>query len=123
MIKFLKISHTTSLSSYITDEALVLLGVQKQEKLITNNITKTAAKKQNLAQVHSRVYAALKEYRLEMAQALGLRAYHIFTDKTLTDLCEQLPMTHIELEQVYGLGPAKVMRFGKDIIKIIRENS
>ncbi len=124
--KKLCISHTKTLSNYIPEEALKQVGIVKVKDdtlKASPRIKKVQKKQNNLAATHSRIYVELKEYRLETARSLGLRAYHIFTDKTLTDLCEQLPMTHIELENIYGMGPSKIMRFGKDIIEIIKKNA
>jgi superfamily I DNA/RNA helicase len=124
--KKLFISHTKTLSNYIPEDALKQVGIVKEKDntlKASPRITRVQKRQNDLAATHSRIYSELKEYRLETARSLGLRAYHIFTDKTLTDLCEQLPMTHIELENIYGMGPSKIMRFGKNIIEIIRRNA
>jgi superfamily II DNA helicase RecQ len=42
-------------------------------------------------------------------------------DETLNDLCDKLPITIPELTDIKGLGPARISRFGKEIIFILNE--
>ena len=40
-------------------------------------------------------------------------------DKTLMDLVEKKPTTFDELEDVHGMGPLKIKKYGKEILKVL----
>ena len=61
----------------------------------------------------------LKEYRSEQAQRKSVPAYVIFTDKTIEDLCKQLPRTRTELLEVSGIADKKAEAYGDDLLSII----
>jgi superfamily II DNA helicase RecQ len=42
-------------------------------------------------------------------------------DETLIDLADKLPLTLLELQGIKGLGPARISRFGKEILGIVNE--
>lgn len=58
----------------------------------------------------------LKAWRLRVAKELDQPAFVIFSDKALRDLVEKNPQTLEDLEHVYGFGPAKIERFGLEIL-------
>ncbi|MBS3136578.1 HRDC domain-containing protein, partial [Candidatus Woesearchaeota archaeon] len=43
----------------------------------------------------------------------------IMQDKTLFDIAVKMPTCNSELEQVFGLGPTKIMKYGEDILRIV----
>ncbi len=61
----------------------------------------------------------LKLWRREAAQKLNLPAYIIMHDKTLLEIIEMNPVDVEDLRNVRGMGPAKIERYGKDIISIL----
>lgn len=67
-----------------------------------------------------RVWQALRQWRLERARAENLPAYMICGDRSLEDIVRQRPQTLAQLHTVYGLGDAKVEKFGADILAICR---
>lgn len=73
--------------------------------------------------INTKVAAALKSWRLEKANSLGVPAFHIFSNKTLDALATALPKTQSELLGVSGIGPAKAEGYGAAILKIISENT
>lgn len=58
----------------------------------------------------------LKAWRLRVAKELDQPAFVIFSDKALRDLVEKNPQTLEDLEHVYGFGPAKIERFGLEVL-------
>jgi len=71
----------------------------------------------------SNVYNALRQWRYETSTQLGVPAYQVFSNNTLEDLCEVLPVSLSELRQVSGFGSFKIRRWGEDIIKIIKNSA
>jgi DNA helicase-2/ATP-dependent DNA helicase PcrA len=64
---------------------------------------------------------ALKAWRLEQARADGVPAYVIFNDRTLDELSSVRPRTVAELLGINGIGPAKVDRYGDQILTIVED--
>ena len=65
------------------------------------------------------IFDKLKEFRLSLAKKLKLPAYVIFPDKTLIEMAKTKPASLDELEKIYGIGKAKLEKFGKDFLEVI----
>jgi ATP-dependent DNA helicase UvrD/PcrA len=65
------------------------------------------------------LYAALKSWRLERAKADELPAYVIFHNTTLAEIVRRGPRTIAELAGVPGVGPAKLERYGSDVLSVL----
>jgi superfamily II DNA helicase RecQ len=65
----------------------------------------------------------LDTYRKRMARQLKWKAYMIFQQKTIAAIAEQRPLSRDALLRIPGLGPAKIARFGDDIIAVVRRHS
>jgi DNA helicase II / ATP-dependent DNA helicase PcrA len=59
---------------------------------------------------------ALREWRLARARADEVPAYVVFSDRTLAELAAREPRTLAELAAVPGIGPAKLERFGSELL-------
>ncbi|MEN3342785.1 MAG: ATP-dependent helicase UvrD/PcrA [Actinomycetota bacterium] len=59
---------------------------------------------------------ALKEWRLARAREEGVPAYVVFNDRTLGELLRMAPRTRAELAAVPGIGPAKLERYGHELL-------
>ena len=68
------------------------------------------------------LYNKLKELRFEYAKKLKLPAYVIFPDKTLIEMAKYKPTSSEELEKIFGVGKAKLKKFGKNFINVISSN-
>jgi len=64
---------------------------------------------------------ALKEWRLARARAEEVPAYVVFNDRTLAELIRLHPQTIAELAAVPGIGPAKLERYGPDLLAALRD--
>jgi len=67
------------------------------------------------------LYAALKRWRLETAKAQELPAYVIFHNSTLAEIVRRAPRNREELAAVPGVGPAKLERYGEEVLAALRE--
>lgn len=63
----------------------------------------------------------LKEFRKNLADSSGRKAFHVFTNKTLDELIEKRPQTLDELQQIHGMGDKRIDEFGEELVKIVRE--
>ena len=66
------------------------------------------------------LFAALKRWRLETARAEERPAYVIFHNSTLAEIVRRAPRTRDELAAVPGVGPAKLERYGDDVLAALR---
>jgi DNA helicase-2/ATP-dependent DNA helicase PcrA len=64
---------------------------------------------------------ALREWRLRKARADEVPAYVVFTDRTLAELAARAPRTLAELAAVPGIGPAKLERYGAELLAQLAE--
>jgi DNA helicase-2/ATP-dependent DNA helicase PcrA len=61
-------------------------------------------------------FAALKQWRLERARADEVPAYVVFHNSTLAEIAGRNPQTLRDLATVPGVGPAKLGRYGRDVL-------
>ncbi len=71
---------------------------------------------------HSDLARALDNYRKRQGRALKWKAYMVFQRRVILAVDRQRPETHAELARIPGLGPAKIERFGDDIIDLVRRH-
>jgi DNA helicase-2/ATP-dependent DNA helicase PcrA len=65
------------------------------------------------------LYAALKRWRLERATADDLPAYVVFHNSTLAEIAGRKPRDLAELSAVPGVGPAKLERYGDEVLAVL----
>jgi len=65
------------------------------------------------------LYAVLKKWRLEQAKAEERPAYVIFHNSTLAEIVRRAPRSRQELAEVPGIGPAKLERYGDDVLAVL----
>jgi ATP-dependent DNA helicase RecQ len=65
----------------------------------------------------------LERFRLRMARALRWKAYMVFQDRVIAAIEEERPRSLAALERIPGLGPAKIARFGSDLLDIVRRHA
>jgi ATP-dependent DNA helicase RecQ len=62
----------------------------------------------------------LRSWRSEESQRQCVPAYVVFPDKTLTAIARAQPTDEKELLRIKGVGPAKLERYGKAVLEIVR---
>ena len=65
------------------------------------------------------LYTALKRWRLERATADEQPAYVVFHNATLAEIAARRPRDLGELGAVPGVGPAKLARYGNDVLAVL----
>jgi DNA helicase II / ATP-dependent DNA helicase PcrA len=69
------------------------------------------------------LFEALRTWRADTARDLGQPAYCVFTDATLGAIAEQRPAERAALGALPGIGPAKIERFGEDVLRLVAQAS
>jgi DNA helicase II / ATP-dependent DNA helicase PcrA len=77
---------------------------------------------QRAAEPDDPLYAALKRWRLQRAAADDVPAYVVFHNSTLAEIAGRRPRDLAELGAVPGVGPAKLDRFGADVLRVVAES-
>ena len=78
--------------------------------------TVAAPRRRAAAQPDDPVFGALKAWRLERSRADEVPAYVVFKDETLAEIATRQPRTLVELSAIRGVGPAKLERYGADVL-------
>lgn len=65
---------------------------------------------------------ALKQFRMKVANDQNVKAFHIFTNKTLEELILKKPCNVRDLKNIHGIGDLKIDAFGKELIEIIKKH-
>lgn len=65
------------------------------------------------------LFEILRERRKQLANEAGVPPYVIFSDKTLVEMAAYLPVTIERMKKIYGIGAAKLERYGQEFADII----
>jgi DNA helicase-2/ATP-dependent DNA helicase PcrA len=68
------------------------------------------------------LFAALVEWRRNLARASGVPAYVIFHDTTLEAVASRRPTSPSELQTIPGIGPVKAARHGEAVLELVRDH-
>jgi superfamily II DNA helicase RecQ len=69
--------------------------------------------------VDDALFGRLRAWRTERARADSVPAYVVFADATLRELAAVQPRSLDELAGVKGIGPAKLERYGDEVIALV----
>jgi ATP-dependent DNA helicase RecQ len=67
------------------------------------------------------LFGALRDWRLGIARGSEMPPYVVFHDKTLAEIARRAPTSLRELAEIPGVGPAKLERYGHDVLAVIGE--
>jgi superfamily II DNA helicase RecQ len=65
------------------------------------------------------LFDRLRAWRRERAKADGVPAYVVFHDATLAAIADEAPSSRAALATVSGVGPAKLERYGDEVLSIV----
>jgi ATP-dependent DNA helicase RecQ len=69
--------------------------------------------------IETAVFESLRDHRLQLARRERLAPFMIASDRTLRELAALRPRTIEELRDVYGIGDAKIARYGRGFLDVI----
>jgi len=67
------------------------------------------------------IFQALKAWRRERSNRLGVKPYLILKDAEMAEVCRSLPKSFGDLQAIRGIGSAKAREFGAELIAVIRD--
>ncbi len=68
-----------------------------------------------------KLFSALRQLRHRFAEQLGIDHFQIFTQETLYEMCDVLPVTEKQLRKIKGMGKIRIQKYGFEILEIIKE--
>ena len=66
------------------------------------------------------LFEALRTLRKRLADEAGMPPYIVFNDASLRDMAQRQPKTLEEFATILGVGQAKLARYGKEFVELIR---
>lgn len=103
-----------SAQGYMEYRAKASIMIDTKKTTIKSSATAGAPSGEN-----AKLYTMLKNWRNQKASELNSDAYLVLQQKTLIELCSQLPRSVATLKTIKGLGVKKIAQFGNDILGII----
>ncbi len=94
--------------------------VVKRLKERTQTKTRTGTAQATVAAADGELFAALKKLRSGIAEKSGVPAFVVFSDAALRDMCRRKPRSTAEFLEVSGVGQAKLDRYGRAFLEVIR---
>jgi len=97
-------------------------GTKPSRFLAELGVAATAAKRtpqRRAAAPDDPVFAALREWRLARSREESVPAYVVFGNATLAAIAEEQPATLDELASISGVGPAKLARYGSEVLDVL----
>ncbi|WP_299162621.1 helix-turn-helix domain-containing protein [uncultured Tenacibaculum sp.] len=114
-LRIKKILFNTLSSSFSTKEFLKIRAkavIEKPEKKKKIRVEVTATK-------HQELFENLRLFRTSVSNSDNIPPFQIFTQKTLFELCELLPLDKVQLKKVNGMGKIRIEKYGDEILEII----
>ncbi len=68
------------------------------------------------------LFEALRAWRRDKARGADVPAYVIFNDQTLRAIAKKQPSSRSQLASISGIGPAKLERFGAEVLEVVAGN-
>ncbi len=84
--------------------------------------TKSSAARGHLLAGDAELFEALRELRLELAKEQSVPPYVIFHDSTLIEMAKKRPNTSDAMRYISGVGEAKLKRYGKAFMHVIKQH-
>ncbi|MBI5393308.1 ATP-dependent DNA helicase UvrD2 [Candidatus Woesearchaeota archaeon] len=113
------LTYSGAISYFITAEMLQMIDNRTTAKIEGKENKANIIKADYKTNKNNAIYAKLKQWRLELAKANGVPAYMIINDKTILDLLEKMPTEIKDLEEIYGLGPNKIRKYGEELLMLV----
>jgi superfamily II DNA helicase RecQ len=66
------------------------------------------------------VFARLRQWRKEIAQVEAVPVYMVFTNEQLAQMVQSRAMNKAALEQIAGVGDARIEKYGSRIVEVLR---
>ncbi|MCK5334319.1 MAG: HRDC domain-containing protein, partial [Candidatus Aenigmarchaeota archaeon] len=111
--------HGKKPTYFITKAMLEIMEKEKKKKAPKKAKEKLSV---DMSTISGDLVTKLKKWRGSLANETGLPAYCILHNKTLLEIAQVMPKTSVELQDISGLGPTKITKYGDDVLQIISDH-
>jgi len=115
--EFPLLSFTGRTTKFLKSDTKLMM--RKQEERAEKPVS--ARKRKQILSVNEELFDSLRTLRKELAEAEGVPPYVVFSDKTLSAMCEILPSDREAFLEVSGVGSVKLEKYGDAFIDAIKE--
>jgi superfamily II DNA helicase RecQ len=115
-------SIVATIDQLIRERRLVRRG-RKYPTIALPGAERPRSRAPNARPATSSVTLELDSYRKRMARLLKWKAYMVFQRGVIAAIDQQRPTSKDALARIPGLGPAKIARFGDDILALVRRHT
>ena len=116
-VEFPVLSFTERTTQFLKSETKLMMRKQEERAEKPLSVSK---RKQTWA-ANEELFDLLRSLRKELAAAEGVPPYVVFSDKTLSAMCETMPMDRDNFLEVPGVGSVKLEKYGEAFIKAVKE--
>ncbi|HET7685169.1 MAG TPA: ATP-dependent DNA helicase UvrD2 [Candidatus Limnocylindria bacterium] len=118
-----RVTHARHGPGTVTTTSRSGIGVRFDNGVVGNVSPPTLAREgdEPLDAAATDLLERLTAWRLERSRADGVPAYVVADNRTLTAIARARPVSEAELLAVPGIGPAKVDRYGQDLLRVVGE--
>jgi ATP-dependent DNA helicase RecQ len=96
--------------------------VRAQKESSDDSGSAPARRAQSTSRYGGDIARALDNYRNRTARALGWKTYMVFQRRVILAIDREEPDSIEALAKISGLGPAKIERFGEDVLGLVRQH-
>lgn len=116
-----KLSEKWFLLQNLTENFSVQTYLQLRAKSVLQEPVKRKKVKVSQSVKHTKLFEDLRMLRDSFAQTENVHHFQVFTQKSLFEMCDFLPLTLKELRKIHGMGKVRVDKYGEEIIEVIQE--
>ncbi len=106
----------------LTPKSWLVLRGTEQVMLTTSTAVeeqKDALEKERLEIRYPELFQSLKQLRKQLADEQNIAAFQVFSDATLLELVNYLPLSLDDLKQISGFGDMKIQRYGAAFLELV----
>ncbi len=93
----------------------------RAEASIKEGSKKTKKRKEVTSTQNTQLFETLREFRTVVSHNENIPPFQVFTQQSLYEMCELLPLNKKELKQIHGMGKVRIEKYGDEICDIIQE--
>jgi ATP-dependent DNA helicase RecQ len=101
----------------------VMKGKETVMGRLEEEVVKLTRREEDQTQYDPVLFEMLRKKRKEIADLANLPPFTIFHDRTLKEMAARIPQTRESLSMIYGIGSAKLGKYGDVFLMIIRHYS
>jgi DNA helicase-2/ATP-dependent DNA helicase PcrA len=105
------------------ERRLLYVGLTRAKRLLwaswSGKPSRFVEELRGLKELDSGVWEELRTWRLERAREDGVPPFVVFHDTVLRRIADARPTSLAELSQISGVGPAKIERYGDELLALV----